>query len=375
MTTTFPYLEEIHFYHCRNITNVGFISILNKTGVNMKKINMYNTKITFSEVDILRTTFPRLEELSVFGSVITDDMGFISFLNRTGGNLKKINVSDTNITLSEVGLLTVTFSRLEELNVSACRGITDVGFISFLNKAGDSLKKVDISRTRLTLSEVGLLTTTLPRLEELTVVNCRTITDSGFISLLNKTGDNLKKIDITYTNITLSEVDSLTISLSNLEELTMPYCCGITKVGLLSFLNKAGDSLRKLDISFTKITLLELCSLSTNFPRLEELKVIYCPCITDVGFISFLNKAGDNLKVINISNSNITLSEVDSLTTTLHRLEELYMSNCHNITNVGFIVSFLNKTGGDMKKISLRWTEDIAASEIKAFFPDIETSY
>ena len=39
----------------------------------------------------------------------------ISFLNKTGSNLKKLNLSDTKITLSGVGLLSTTFHNLEEL--------------------------------------------------------------------------------------------------------------------------------------------------------------------------------------------------------------------------------------------------------------------
>jgi len=101
------------------------------------------------------------------------DVGLISFLDKAGSNLKKLDISETNIALSEVGLRPNTFHNLEELNRYHCWDMTDIGMISFLNKAGSSLKKLNLCFTNITLSEVGLLATTAHHsLEELDLRWC-----------------------------------------------------------------------------------------------------------------------------------------------------------------------------------------------------------
>ena len=108
------------------------------------------------------------------------EAGVISFLNKTGDNLKKLDLANTNIDFSEIELLTNSFSKLEELDLAECHCITDVGLINFLNKAGN-LKKLDLSHTSIALSEVGLLTT-FSRLEEVDMSSCHNITDVGLIT-------------------------------------------------------------------------------------------------------------------------------------------------------------------------------------------------
>ena len=56
---------------------------------------------------------------------------------------------------------------IKALNLSQCRYLTDDGIMAILNKVGETLKILDLSNNKVSFSEVGSMTRTLPSLEEL----------------------------------------------------------------------------------------------------------------------------------------------------------------------------------------------------------------
>ena len=293
-------LEVLNMENCEALTGKGLVNILRYTSDTLKKLNINGTSLTLLEIGSL-PSIKSLEDLSVAGCLKVTDKSFISFLNKSGGNLKRLNLAGTMIRLIDVGSLTTLSPYLEQLVLASCYSIRDAGLVYFLNKVGRNLKSLDLSRTEITLSEVGSPTNrfasleALPSLETLVLETCHNITDMGLISFLNRTGGNLESINLSDTMITLSEVGLLTTCLFSLQELNLSWCPSLTDIGLISFLNRTGGSMKRLDLSATRITLSEVGSLATWCPNLEELDLSYCRKITEDGLISLLEKTGKHL--------------------------------------------------------------------------------
>ena len=358
-------LKVLNLGECWRLTGKGLVNILSYTSDELKQLKLDGTGISLLEISSL-TSIKNIEDLSVVCCPEITDKSLISFLNKTGDNSKSLNLRGTyRIALSEVDSLTTSLLNLGSLDLSFCLNVTDVGLISFLNKTGDNLKNLNLSDTYITLSEVGSLTICLPNLAKLDLSKSD-VTDAGLISFLNKTGGNLNSLNLGETWIMLSDVGSLTRCLLNLGSLDLFGCRNFTDVGLISFLNKVGGNLKSLNLSRTNITLSEVGSLTTCLTNLGKLDLSESD-VTDAGLISFLNKAGGSLKNVNLSNTNIKLSEAGSLTTCLPNLGSLDLFGCR-VTDVG-LIKLLEKT---VKPLTLKLRNTgIPAANIKAQFPRI----
>ena len=276
------------------------------------------------------------------------------------------------IGLTERGLANIisrtNLCNLKEFNLRACSKLTVLVFI--LNKTGDSLKKLDLSLTNLTLADIGSLTASCSSIEDLNMSYCRNLTESGLVSILNKTGDCLKKLNLSLTNLTLADIGSLTASLSSIEDLNLSYCRNLTDSVLVSILNKTGDSLQKLDLSGTNLTLNEIGSLIASFSSIEDLNLRECHNLTDSELVSILNKTGDSLKKLDLSRTNLTLTDIGSITASLSSIKVLNLTYCRNLTESG-LFSLLNKTGDSLKNLIMSQSHSVMAHTVRARFPGI----
>jgi len=125
----------------------------------------------------------------------------------------------------------VTFPKFEVLNLWNCC-LTDANLLTLLSKSGEKLTKLVLWGTGLSLSGIG---SGVPWLEKLSLTWCYNFTEEGLISLLNKVGVHLKKLDLKHSTTYLSQVDALTATFPKLKELNLEGCKNIAKVRLLSF--------------------------------------------------------------------------------------------------------------------------------------------
>ena len=321
------------------------------THIQLSRSKITGDGITLSEISSLTTSLPNLEDLDISRCHYITESGFISLLNIVGAQLRKLNLSFLDISLSEISSLSKTLPNLEDLDISRCHNITETGFISLLNIVGARLRKLNMSSLVIRFSEIGSLTTTLSNLEDLDISDWRNMSETGFISLLNVVGARLRKLDAHGLEIRLSEISSLTTTLANLEDLDISECFKITETGFISLLNNVGACLRKLNMSSLVISLSEISSLTTTLPNLEDLYIIWCRYITETGFISLLNIVGARLRKLNMSSLPISLSEISSLTTTLPNLEELDIHEC-SLIDPASLTTLLN-TAGVLKRLTM----------------------
>ena len=125
-----------------------------------------------SSLEYLLTQHPEILVLRIKTSKCSDE-GLLYILS-LGKRLTHIQLSRSKITgdhirLTEISSLTTTLENLEDLDISDCRNISETGFISLLNIVGVRLRKLNMRRLRISLSEISSLTTTLPNLEDLDI--------------------------------------------------------------------------------------------------------------------------------------------------------------------------------------------------------------
>jgi len=238
---------------------------------------------------------PKLKVLDLGGCRKLTDIGVVGLLNLTDGEtLTELDLQDTNITLDNISDLNIRLPKLEKLSLGECFNITDA-VISLLNTVGGELKHLDLSETFITLDNIGDLNTTLLKLEYLLLASCAKITDTGTISLLNRVGCDLKHLDLSKTLITLDNIGDLNTTLLKLEYLGLDGCANITDTGTISLLNRVGGELKHLDLGHTNITMANIGDLNARFPKLERICLEECPNITEADVISLLNKVGNGV--------------------------------------------------------------------------------
>jgi len=371
--TSTSVIEVLSLSGCRNLSIHGIVSLLNKIGETLKVLNLSRTLLSFSDADTLIFGLPVLEELDLGGCRSFTDAGVIGFLNNTGSTLRKLDLNSGNISLSGIESLTTSLPLLEQVNLSGCKNMTEANLLAFLGKIGGSLRIIDLSRTGVSLSDIESSPVQLPVLEQVYLSYCHSLTNAGVIGVLKRTGGNLRILHLNNTDVSLCGIESLTKSFSLLEELNLSRCKNITEAGIFGLLNKTGGALRILNLNNTSISLSDIGSMTLSLHLLAELNLSECKNLTEAGFTGLLNKTGGNLKIINLSNTNVALSEIESLASSFHKLQQLNLSHCKNLTESGTI-GFLNKTGGALRILNLSNSELAlsSAESLTTSFPALE---
>jgi len=364
-----PKLKVLNLCGCCKLTDIGLVGLLNLTdGESLTKLNLALTKITLNNIGDLTNRFPNLKKLNLGGCDNITDAGIIMLLNRVGGDLEHLDLSDTNITLNNIRVLSTRFPKLVTLKLKACKKITDAGILSLLNLVGGDLEELNLSDTNVTLDNMADLTSSSPKLVYLYLDACYNITDAGTILLLNRVGGELKQLGLAGTNITLNSMGDLNSRFLKLELLSFYRCPNITDAGTILLLNRVGGELKQLDLSGTHITLNSMGDLNSRFLKLEKLSFYCCPNITDAGTILLLNRVGGELKRLDLSATNIALNNLGSLTSSFPQLEFVDLESSPNITEAG-VISLLNKVGHGVR-VRISYTP-VSAANIRNQFPSL----
>ena len=366
LTSCLPVLEELNLEYCKNLTNAGLKALLNKAGKTLKILNLGGTRVSFSEIGPLINTLPVLQVLDLSGCPQLLDDVVISILNQAGKTLKILNLGYSGVSFSNMESQTCTLPSMEELHMDYSN-LTDAGLMAFLNKAGKTMKILNLEGTDVTFSLVGSLNSTLPALENLDLRMCGNYTHAGLMAFLDKAGETLKVLNFRGTIVSLSEIGSLTSTLPVFEELNLEDC-EFTDAGLMAFLNKAGKSLKILNLKGTEVSFSNIGSLTCIIPALENLNLKGCLSFTDAGLMELLNKVGSSVKILNLKGTKVSFPLVGSLTSTLPALKFLDLANCDSLADAG-LMAFLEKTSGHLK---IRLNADYNVDAIRAAFPHIK---
>ena len=342
--TALTNLEKLHMAMCSRIDQAGFTNLINKVGANLKKLNMgrlYDVELT--EIVAL-TQSTKLEELDMRECTGLTDTFFISLINKVGANLKNLNMSNSSVSLFTVDALK-PLTNLEVLDVSRMKNVTEPCLNKFLNKVGAGLKELNMSQCRFRITES---LTPLPNLEILSLSNNKV---KNFASFIKNLGANLKVLDLGDVVTDFNETDVFN-PLTKLEVICMEGTrCKGSEIGLINFINKAGLNLRKLVMSELKGFSLTQVDQLTQLDRLEELKINEIPGIQESSLVTLLNRAGRQLRVLEMNHLEISLSQLSALTP-LEKLVELQISDWENLDDTNFI-ALINKVGLSLQKLEI----------------------
>ena len=302
---------------------------------------------------------------------------FSPMLSNICTNLKKLEISHTDLSLHGVGVEGgIVFPSLEAFKLVNCQ-ISDLNLNSLLSgfrpAALKSIQLWDIGQHLLHGNDF-ILTSALnfPRLEMISL-GFPGINDQTVISMLSN-NRGLEYLRLNYFDCTLEGIGPSALDFSNLEILELAFSPHLTEAGFSGVLAKVGRKLEILRVNHTRITLEGAVAVSGPFPNLRELNISECQHISNDAFLAFLNKTGEKLEELNLSSTNITLSQIQTVTKPLPCLTELDLSFCHRVDMTG-LIGLLRKTrhGADFMLDII--DTSLSQEVLQEYFPDIDYRY
>jgi len=295
---TLPCLENLNMRDCEQLTNKGLLQILQLCGSRLRSLNIQFTNITGENLSEYMTTLPCLENLNMSSCNQLTNKGFLQILQLCGSTLRSMVLYGTHITGENLSEYKGTLPCLENLNMSYCKQLTNKGLLQILQLCGSTLRSLDILGTNITGENLSEYKGTLPCLENLEIRLCRLI-NKGLLQILQLCGSTLRFLDISGTNVTGEYLSEYKGTLPCLENLDMGRCNQLTNKGLLQILQLCGSTLRSLDISGTNITGENLSEYKGTLPCLEYLNMYASYNLTEKGLLKILQLCGSKLRSLN----------------------------------------------------------------------------
>ena len=226
---------------------------------------------------------------------------------------------------------------LQILNISKCWNVEDDTLLKLFRICGRKLLSLDISSTSIKGENLSEYNGTLPFIDNLSFDICQQLSKDGMQKILSICGANSTSLRINYEEIPQNPSTDDKKSLLCLQHLSLANCGSFTEKGLRKILQICGRTLKKLDISFTQITGETLSEGNGIFlNNMEELDLSSCYKLTDAGLLCFLNLCGKNLKKLDISSTQITGENMtQDNRISLVCVKELGLNCCNKLTDIG----------------------------------------
>jgi hypothetical protein len=224
-------------------------------------LNLATTDVSDTTVEHFGTNLPNLQKLELGDS---QQLKAFSLKSRS---LKSLDLSATNI--SDAVLKSLRTPNLQDLSLRNCKKLTDTGFASLANLG--SLRKLNVNETSISDSSIGHLSS-LPHLEELT---------------LGK-----------YSNLT----DHCLVEIAKLPHLTHLNMRGIDPKGKLSLLRKL-PNLQWLGLASTTLTDEDLADIA-QLPQLKEVDLTKAS-FSDKGYSKLVENTPHLVKLRNAPDEDL----------------------------------------------------------------------
>ena len=196
------------------------------------------------------------------------------------------------------------FPQLEILDLSLCGELTDTGLATLLHMSGDKLKDLNLAGNWIVTGDsLGGLGLQFPHLEILNISDCGELTDTGLMNLLQMSGNKLKQLKL-YDNVQVSGdcLGGLELQFPHLDILSISNCRKLTGTGLINLLQMSGNKLKHLKLVVNQLVTGDcLVGLELQFPHLESLNLFNCTKLTDTGLVNLLQMSGNKLVNVDLS--------------------------------------------------------------------------
>ena len=309
--------------------------------------------------------FKKHEELETIRICYTEWIaGYAHYIKRSAEDEENILLTIfSNLNLRSISLycmeskgdifscLPSTLPNLEKLFLINWRSLSVEGLIQILNRSRSNLRELYLCYLPGVVEDVN----SLPNLEKLTLFSCKNLTNRGLKEIL-RISRNLRELDLSYSKITGVGIEEGVNSLPNLETLNLNECIYLTDGGLKDFLRLFGCKLKVLDISQTNITGQGFKDEVISLPMLEKLNMGECYNLTDGGLKETLRISGSSIRVLDVSYTNITEQGFQD-GVSLPMLEELNLEECDQLTDSG-LLEILSITGSRLKGVNVYGTNN-----------------
>ena len=236
-----------------------------------------------------------------------------------------VDVGSEDFNVSYVGnvhmQIVSSFRSLKRLSLECCVSVADASLLSSLT----SLVELDLSYTSISDQSLRAISISLTRLTQLDLTDCDSITAEGFACLSSLT--SLEALDVYGTNITDEGLYAISTSLTRLNKLNLESCRSITAEGFACL--SSLTSLEELHVYGTNITDEGLNAISTSLTRLTKLSLGRCHSITAEGFACLSSLT--SLKKLFVSQTNITEEGLRAVGL-LPLLKSLWLYGCKGIS-------------------------------------------
>ncbi|KAL6799400.1 RNI-like protein [Trichoderma sp. SZMC 28013] len=218
-------------------------------------------------------------------------------------------------------------TRVERLTLTNCRGLTDTGLIALVENSS-SLLALDISNDKhITERSINAIATHCKRLQGLNISGCENISNDSMLTL----AQNCRYIKRLKLNECVQLRDNAVLAFAehcpNILEIDLHQCVQIGNGPITSLLSK-GNSLR-------------------------ELRLANCELIDDDAFLSLPpTQVYEHLRILDLTScSRLTDAAVGKIIDAAPRLRNLLLSKCRNITDAA--IHSIAKLGKNLHYVHL----------------------
>ncbi|EQL04210.1 F-box domain-containing protein [Ophiocordyceps sinensis CO18] len=224
--------------------------------------------------------------------------------------IKRLNLAALADKVNDGSVLPLAVcSRVERLTLTNCRGLTDSGLIALVENSA-SLSALDISNDKnITEKSINAIAEHCPRLQGLNISGCEAISNESLTTL----AQSCKYIRRVKLNECAQLRDDAILSFAehcpNILEIDLHQCHQIGNVPVTALLSK-GNCLR-------------------------ELRLVSCDLIDDNAFLGLPdNQAYEHLRILDLTScTRLTDAAVEKIIEVAPRLRNLVLAKCRNITD------------------------------------------
>lgn len=182
------------------------------------------------------------------------------------GDLSYLNISESPwLDKDTFRALAISYPNVEKLILHRCNTISN-GSWGILSRWA-LLRSLDISDCyRITDEELHLILKACPNIEELTLHNCKELSDAGLKPLSKQA--TIQRLNLARTVVENETVIELAFRCHNLQQLDISYCEKISERAIWEVV-KHGRALHKLVIHHCNLPIKVLAELQQRYPRLQ----------------------------------------------------------------------------------------------------------
>lgn len=238
-------------------------------------------------------------------------------------------------------------NRVERLTLTNCKGLTDSGLIALVQNSSH-LSALDISGDeQITEASIYAIAENCPRLQGLNVSNCTRIAPDSMVKLAEncKFIKRVCSVPIATLCQRLETWDFADLLLLP-KQLKLNDCHQLTDEAILAFAEHCPNIL-EIDLHQCRLVQNDpITALLANGRSLRELRLANCELIDDGAFLSLPpNKTYEHLRILDLTScTRLTDRAVEKIIDVAPRLRNLVLAKCRNITDAAvFAISRLGK--------------------------------